>query len=73
MLTTIDNPFSPFTHYAEWQRWDEDHGYYSNGLLARYVRTSDELSETDEALAINDAIDQIVKDNWSGKHMKVTA
>lgn len=73
MLTTVDNPFDPFTQFDDWLAWDEEHGYYTNGLLARYVRTSSELSEMDEALAINQAIDEVVKDNFSGKHKKVEA
>ena len=73
MLSTVDNPFSPFTQYDDWLEWDESHGYYTNGLLDRYVRTSDELSDVEEALAINQAIDEIVKDNFSGKHIKVLA
>jgi len=71
MLTTVDNPFSPFTQYDAWQAWDEDHGYFSAGLLAREAKTSNELSETDEAIAINQAIDRIVKENLSGMHKKV--
>jgi len=73
MLTTIDNPFNPFTQYNEWLAWDEQHGYYTNEYLARIVKTSDELSEVDEALAINQAIDEIVKLNVLGIYRKVVA
>lgn len=71
MLSTIDNPFSPFTHYDEWNTWDEANGYYSNSLLARIVVDSDELSEADQLLSIDYAIDEIVKENVSGMHVKV--
>jgi len=73
MLTTIDNPFSPFTQFDEWKTWDEDKGYYTCEYLARIVRTSNELSETDEALAIEDAINEIVKFNVLGVYRKVVA
>jgi len=73
MLTTIDNPFNPFTQFDEWKVWDEAQGYYTCEYLARIVRTSDELSETDEALAIEDAIDEIVKFNVLGIYKKVVA
>lgn len=71
MLSTIDNPFNPFEDYDEWNRFDEDKGYFSNSLLARIAISSDELSEADQLLIINDAIDEIVKENASGIHVKV--
>jgi hypothetical protein len=73
MLTTTDNPFSPVTQYDEWMAWDMAHGYYSNSLLARVVRTSPELSDADQEQAIQDAIDEIVTENVSGVHTKVRA
>ena len=73
MLTTIDNPFDPFTQFDEWKRFDEDHGYYTCAYLARIAKTSDELSETDEAIAINQAIDEIINLNILGIYRKVVA
>jgi hypothetical protein len=70
LLTTKDNPFSPITQYQEWQAWDFIR-YDSNGLLARVVRTSSELSDADQAQAIEDAIDEIIEQNVSGVHIKV--
>ena len=70
-LTTIDNPFNPFTQFDEWQKFDESKGYYTCAYLARIVKTSDELSETDEALAIRQAIDEIVRLNVLGIYKKV--
>ena len=71
MLTTADNPFNPFTQFDEWQKFDESKGYYTCAYLARIVKTSDELSETDEALAIRQAIDEIVRLNILGIYKKV--
>jgi hypothetical protein len=71
MLTTVDNPYDPFTHYSEWYAWDTAAGYNTCGLLARIVVTSDDLSETDQDAAIEEAIDEIVKENVSGVHRKV--
>ena len=73
MLTTIDNPFNPFTQFDEWKVWDEQQGYYTCAYLARIVCTSNELSEADEAIAIENAIDEIVKFNVLGLYRKVTA
>lgn len=71
MLTTVDNPFDPFTQWDQWYMWDLNAGYNTPGLLARVSFVSDELSEPDQALAIQQAIDEIVRENVSGVHRKV--
>lgn len=73
MLTTLDNPYSPFTQYEEWFALDEARGYHSTGLLARYALTSDELSPKDEFDAINLAINEVIRDNPYGMYKKVLA
>lgn len=73
MLTTVDNPYDPFTQFDEWYRFDTQSGYHTSALLARIVRTSDELSDADQSVAIELAIDEIVRENVSGMHRKVTA
>jgi len=72
MLTTIDNPHSPFTHYDAWLSFDLRSGYNTNEFLARILYTSDELSEADQHQAIEDAIDEIVRENVTGVYTKVT-
>jgi hypothetical protein len=72
MLSTIDNPWNPFTHYDEWLTFDASHGYYSPSLLARVTVSSNELSEYDQEQDILRAIDEIVSENVSGMHRKVT-
>ena len=71
MLTTIDNPFSPFTQWDEWKRYDEDKKYYTCSYLARIAKTSDDLSEADYNKAIDDAIEEIVSLNINGMYNKV--
>ena len=71
MLTTADNPFDPFTQFDDWKRFDETQGYYTCSYLARIAKLSDELSEADEALAIEQAIDEIVRMNILGIYKKV--
>lgn len=71
MLTTIDNPYNPFTHFDEWRAYDIEKGYFTCEYLARIVKTSDELSETDQLLAIEQAIDEIVKLNILGLYKKL--
>lgn len=71
MLTTVDNPFDPFTQFDDWYAFDTKAGYNTSALLARVVVTSDELSEADQSAAIESAIDEIVRENVSGVHRKV--
>lgn len=71
MLTTTDNPFNPFTQFDEWRAYDERLGYYTLSYLARIVKTSDDLSDADQSLAIEQAIDEIVDMNILGVYRKV--
>ena len=71
MLTTTDNPWNPFTHWDEWYAFDEGAGYHTCSYLARITVTSDEISEADQDQAIEDAIDEIVKENILGIYRKV--
>lgn len=73
MLTTVDNPFNPFTHFDEWYVFDAAAGYHTLSFLARIVRTSNELSEADQSLATEQAIDEIVKENVLGLYRKVAS
>lgn len=71
MLTTVDNPFDPFTDFDEWFQWDASAGYYTCSLLARMVHSSSQLSEEDQVLAIEQAIDDIMELNVDGVYRKV--
>ena len=72
MLTTVDNPFDPFTRFDEWLAYDTRLGYDTPGMLARIAKISNDLSEPDQALAVQDAIDEIVTENVSGMWRKVS-
>lgn len=72
MLTTIDNPFNPFTQYDGWYAWDYRAGYHTPGALARQVITSDAMSDSDQMLSINQAIEEICSENVSGMYKKVS-
>lgn len=72
MLTTTDNPYDPFDDFDQWLAYDNNKGYNTSGLLARITITSDELSEPDQYLAIENAIDEIVLENVLGIYKKVS-
>lgn len=46
MLTTIDNPYDPWTEYDKWLQFDHEKGYYTQELLARAAQV--DLDESDE-------------------------
>lgn len=71
MLTTVDNPYNPFTQFDDWKAFDESKGYYTCEYLARIAKTSHELSEVDNSLAIEDAINEILYFNVLGIYQKV--
>ena len=71
MLTTIDNPYDPFDQYDAWYAWDSWMGYHTPSFLGRVVILSNDLSEADQSLAIENAIDEIVKENIMGLYKKV--
>lgn len=72
MLTTKDNPYDPFMQWDQWFNWDVLHGYNSCGLLARIAKTSDNLSEADNKLEIENAIDEIIKFDLQKVYKKVS-
>lgn len=72
MVSTIDNPYNPFTHFDEWKAWDEQSGYFTCSFLARLVQSSDHLSEADQALAETSAVEEMVRENVSGVYIMVT-
>jgi hypothetical protein len=71
LVTTIDNPFNPFTHFDEWNDYDMAMGYHTCSYLARVAKTSIELSEEEQEQAINDAVEEIVRLNVNGLYKKV--
>ena len=72
MLTTIDNPFNPFTQFDNWYRFDEEKGYHTCSYLARIARTSDQFTDKENNQEIERAIDEIIKYDFKNIYKKVT-
>ena len=72
MLTTVDNPYDPFTEWDDWYAFDARQGYHTPSLLARLTFDSDELSETDQTLAVQSAIGEIAREDVLGIYILVT-
>ena len=60
-LTSIDNPFDPFSQYDEWKDFDSRLGYYSEELVARVLVTSDEFPDSRQQLDYEEAIDTVLE------------
>lgn len=72
LVTTIDNPYDPFTEFDSWYGYDSYMGYHTPEFLARVLVSSDDLSEPDQKLALDRAVDEIVEENVLGIYVKVT-
>lgn len=72
MLSLATNPYDPFQQYDLWIQFDHHEGYDTAGLLARTVSTSDALSEADQDLAVEQAIESILTNpSFAGLYKKV--
>lgn len=72
MLSLVSNPYDPFTEYDLWLNFDHHEGFDTAGLLARALSTSDALSQPDQDLAVEQAIDSIVNNpSFAGLYKKV--
>jgi hypothetical protein len=71
MLTTVDNPYNPFEQFTSWFLFDVEKGYNTCSYLGRIARTSDQLSEEENELEIERAIDEIIKYDFRNIYKKV--
>lgn len=71
-LTTIDNPFNPLEQFNEWFMFDIEKGYYSCSLLARIMKTSDEMSDEEVMIETERAIDEIIQYDFRDIYKKVS-
>ena len=70
-LSTIDNPFDPFKQFDEWFLFDVEKGYNSCAYLDRIAQTSDQLSDEENEVEIERAIDEIIKYDFTNTYKKV--
>jgi hypothetical protein len=71
MLSTVDNPYDPFSSFDEWYAFDMSKGYNTLGYLARVTVLSDELTEAQRDDEIDFAISQAARLNITGNYIKV--
>lgn len=71
-LTTIDNPFDPFTQFEQWFAFDEQMGYHTCALLGRVSAPTLSLSEADYQEDTNNAIDEVLRHDYANVYKKVS-
>ena len=71
-LTTVDNPYDPFEQFASWFLFDTEKGYNSCAYLGRIARISEQLSEEENAVEVERAIDEIIEYDFMNLYRKVT-
>lgn len=71
MLTTYDNPYDPFEQFQSWFLFDVEKGYNTCAYLGRIARTSEQLSDEENNIIIEDAIDDIIKYDFMNIYKKV--
>lgn len=71
MLTTIDNPYDPFDDFKSWFKYDVEHGYNTCGYLARITKTTDQFTDLENAIEIENAIDEIIEHDFLNIYVKV--
>nr|DAG55684.1 MAG TPA: hypothetical protein [Caudoviricetes sp.] len=71
-ITTFDNPFNPFTQFAEWLLFDKEKGYNTCEYLARIAKVEDNLSQQEYNRAVEQAIDSIIKTDPFNIYKKIT-
>lgn len=71
MLTTFDNPFDPFDNFRQWFLFDVEKGYNTCNYLARIAKTSNEFNSNEDDVATENAIDEIIKQDFLNIYKKV--
>lgn len=78
MLTTFDNPYDPFDEFVQWFLYDIEHEYYTCARLARIAhlvrgdRSAEELSVAEDIAETEQAIDDIIDNDFLNIYKKVT-
>jgi len=60
-VTTVDNPYNPFTHWEQWLLFDVNAGYNTCGRLASVTFLHDSMTHTELYEEVNHGIDELIK------------
>ena len=76
MLSTVDNPYNPFTDFDEWYAFDDMKAREENrptccSYLARMMKESDDVSDQELEEITEAVVDDICELNLTGKFIKI--
>lgn len=71
MLTTVDNPYNPFTQFDEWFQFDVDNNYSTCSKIARLANIKDYMSNTQKDEETAKAIDRLIEIDPFDVYIKV--
>lgn len=71
MLTTIDNPFNPFTEFDNWLHYDVRQGYNTCSKIARLSSDFELLTSYERDKNLEYAIDRIIEYDFYKMYKKV--
>ena len=71
LLTTIDNPYNPFTEWDNWLTYDVSHGYMTCERLGSITTLSDALSDAENNQSIDDSMNELIKTGAFSKDGKI--
>jgi hypothetical protein len=60
-ITTIDNPFDPFSQFDSWYAFDVEKGYYTCSRIARLANFTDEMTDIERDNENEKAIDKLIE------------
>lgn len=72
MLTTFDNPYDPFEQFTLWHLFDIEKGYQTCERLAMILQLSDDMSQYEETVENERAIDEIIEHDFLNIYKKVS-
>lgn len=72
MLTTKDNPYSPFDQFDLWQMYDNEMGYQTCERLGKIIQLEDDMSDQEKEEAMDRAIDEIIMYDPLGIYCRAT-
>lgn len=62
LITTIDNPYNPYTQYEDWGRFDEDMGYHTWQRIDKLMPTNYlRMSLTERDFHVEEAMNKLIK------------
>ena len=71
LLTTIDNPYNPWTNWDQWYDYDQRMDYCTCSYLARVMSVTDAMTDVELDREYEFAMDEIIKYDVIGHYSKI--